>query len=87
MGIMIIVGVTVVVVTIFQRITAKANFSSVTPYSMTKEVSKNLKLEGINLGDGKIALQLQDKNGATLVIVYKLSDGKEVGRFNFNFSQ
>ena len=87
MGIMIIVGVTVVVVTIFQRITAKANFSSGTPYSMTKEVSKNLKLEGINLGDGRIALQLQDKNGATLIIVYNVSNGKEVGRFNFNFSQ
>ena len=39
------------------------------------------------VGDGEIALQLQDKNGATLVIVYNVSDGKEVGRFNFNFSQ
>ena len=87
MGIMIIVGVTVVVVTIFQRITAKANFSSGTPYSMTNEISKNLKLQGINLGDGKIALQLQDNNGTTLVIVYNVSDGKEVGRLNFNFSQ
>ena len=54
---------------------------------MTKEISKNLKLQGINLGDGKIALQLQDKNGATLIIVYNVSNGKEVGRFNFNFSQ
>ena len=87
MGIMIIAGVTVVVVTIFQRITAKANFSSGTPYSVTKEMSKNLKLQGINLGDGEIALQLQDKNGATLIIVYNVSDGREVGRFNFNFSQ
>ena len=50
-------------------------------------MSKNLKLQGINLGDGEIALQLQDKNGATLVIVYNVSDGKEIGRFNFNFSQ
>ena len=87
MGIMIIAGVTVVVVTIFQRITAKANFSSDKPYSVTKELSKNLKLQGINLGDGKIGIELQDKDGATLLIVYNASDGKEVGRFNFNFSQ
>ena len=87
MGIMIIVGVTVVVVTIFQRITAKANFSSGSPYSVTKEMSKNMKLQGINLGDGKIGIQLRDKNGTTLVIVYNASDGAEIGRFNFNFSQ
>jgi len=87
MGVMIIAGLIIVIVTIFQRITSKANFSSKAPYSVTEEMSKSFNLRDVMIGGGKIGVQFQDDNGESLIILYNVDDGKEIGRLTFSFSK
>ena len=78
MGVMIIAGLIIVIVTIFQRITSKTNFSSEAPYSLTEELP---------IGDGKIGVRFQDDKGENFIIFYNVDDGKQIGRLTFSFSK
>ena len=87
MGVMIIAGLIVVIVTIFQRITSKTNFPSKAPYSMVEEMPKSFKLTDVMIEGDKIGLQFDDDKGESLIILYNMNDGKEVGRLKFSFSK
>ena len=87
MGVMIIAGVIIVIVTIFQRITSKTNFPSKAPYSMVEEMPKSFKLKDVMIGSGKIGVQFEDDKGESFIILYNVDDGKEIGRLTFSFSK
>ena len=87
MGVMIIAGLIIVIVTIFQRITSKTNFSSEVPYSLTEEVPESFKLKDVIMGGGKIGVQFQDGKGENFIILYNVDDGKQIGRLTFSFSK
>ena len=87
MGVMIIVGLIIVFVTIFQRITSKTNFSSEASYSLTEEIPKSFKLKDVTIGDGKIGVRFQDDKGENFIIFYNVDDGKQIGRLTFSFSK
>ena len=87
MGVMIIAGLIVVIVTIFQRITSKTNFPSKVPYSMVEAMPKSFKLTDVMIEGDKIGLQFDDDKGESLIILYNMNDGKEVGRLKFSFSK
>ena len=87
MGVMIIAGLIIVIVTIFQRITSKTNFSSEASYSLTEEIPKSFKLKDVTIGDGKIGVQFQDDKGENFIILYNVDDGKQIGRLTFSFSK
>ncbi len=87
MGVMIIVGLIIVIVTIFQRLTSKTNFSSEVPYSLTEEMPKSFKLKDVVIGGDKIGVQFQDDKGENFIILYNVDDGKQIGRLTFSFSK
>ena len=87
MGVMIIAGLIIVFVTIFQRITSKTNFSSEASYSLTEEIPKSFKLKDVTIGDGKIGVRFQDDKGENFIIFYNVDDGKQIGRLTFSFSK
>ena len=87
MGVMIIAGLIIVFVTIFQRITSKTNFSSEASYSLTEEIPKSFKLKDVTIGDGKIGVRFQDDKGENFIILYNVDDGKQIGRLTFSFSK
>ena len=87
MGVMIIAGLIVVIVTIFQRITSKTNFPSKAPYSVVEAMPKSFKLTDVMIEGDKIGLQFDDDKGESLIILYNMNDGKEVGRLKFSFSK
>ena len=87
MGVMIIAGVIIVIVTIFQRITSKTNFPSKAPYSMVEEMPKSFALKDVMIGGGKIGVQFEDDKGKSFIILYNVDDGKEIGRLTFTFSK
>ena len=87
MGIMIIAGLIVVIVTIFQRITSKTNFSSKAPYSMVEAMPKSFKLTDVMIGGDKIGVQFDNDKGESFIILYNINDGKEIGRLKFSFSK
>jgi hypothetical protein len=87
MGVMIIAGLIIVFVTIFQRITSKTNFSSEASYSLTEEIPKSFKLKDVAIGDGKIGVRFQDDKGENFIIFYNVDDGKQIGRLTFSFSK
>ena len=87
MGVMIIAGLIIVIVTIFQRITSKTNFSSEVPYSLTEEVPESFKLKDVIMGGGRIGVQFQDAKGENFIILYNVDDGKQIGRLTFSFSK
>ena len=87
MGVMIIAGLIIVIVTIFQRITSKTNFSSEASYSLTEEIPKSFKLKDVTIGDGKIGVRFQDDKGENFIIFYNVDDGKQIGRLTFSFSK
>tara|TARA_B100000989_G_scaffold55325_1_gene37242 strand:- start:699 stop:1049 length:351 start_codon:yes stop_codon:yes gene_type:complete len=87
MGVMIIAGLVIVIVTIFQRITSKTNFPSKASYSMVEEMPKSFKLKDVMIGSGKIGVQFEDDKGESFIILYNVDDGKEIGRLTFSFSK
>ena len=87
MGVMIIAGLIIVIVTIFQRLTSKTNFSSEAPYSLTEELPKSFKLKDVTIGDGKIGVHFQDDKDENFIILYNVDDGKQIGRLTFSFSK
>ena len=87
MGVMIIAGLIVVIVTIFQRITSKTNFPSKAPYSMVEAMPKSFKLTDVMIGGDKIGVQFDNDKGESFIILYNMNDGKEVGRLKFSFSE
>ena len=87
MGVMIIAGLIIVFVTIFQRITSKTNFSSEASYSLTEEIPKSFKLKDVTIVDGKIGVRFQDDKGENFIIFYNVDDGKQIGRLTFSFSK
>ena len=87
MGVMIIAGLIIVIVTIFQRITSRTNFSSKAPYSMVEEMPKSFKLKDVMIEGGKIGVQFEDDKGESFIILYNVDDGKEIGRLTFSFSK
>ncbi len=87
MGVMIIAGLIVVIVTIFQRITSKTNFPSEAPYSVVEAMPKSFKLTDVMIEGDKIGLQFDDDKGESLIILYNMNDGNEVGRLKFSFSK
>ncbi len=87
MGVMIIAGLIIVIITIFQRITSKTNFPSKAPYSMVEEMPKSFKLTDVMIEGDKIGVQFEDDEGESFIILYNMNDGKEIGRLKFSFSK
>ena len=87
MGVMIIAGLIIVIITIFQRITSKTNFPSKAPYSMVEVMPKTFKLTDVMIEGDKIGVQFEDDKGESFIILYNINDGKEIGRLKFSFSK
>ena len=87
MGVMIIAGLIIVIITIFQRITSKTNFPPKAPYSMVEVMPKSFKLTDVRIEGDKIGVQFEDDKGESFIIIYNMNDGKEIGRLKFSFSK
>ena len=48
---------------------------------------KSFKLTDVMIEGDKIGLQFDDDKGESLIILYNMNDGNEVGRLKFSFSK
>ena len=54
---------------------------------MTPKVPIGGAIESVTASDGRVFVSIKRSNGETVLIVFDSNDGKELGRFSFDFSR
>lgn len=87
MGVMIVVGVIVVAGTIISRTMDKSSESPPNPWIVAPQVPAGAAIETVSASDGRVFVSIKQSNGETVLIIFDSRDGKELGRFVFDFSR
>ena len=87
MGVMIVAGVIVIAGTIISRTIDKSDEPLSNPWLVTPKVPIGGAIESVTASDGRVFVSIKRSNGETVLIVFDSNDGKELGRFSFDFSR